>query len=145
MSWVTGIKQVTTFQPERDGKQAIPKPVRVVSSLLPHAIERTLQRQTLLPESTGAGPCGTHARRVSSVEVVVDEQLAAMSPLGAQHYAEAERWALGSPVLAWSLLYLVEPLQAWYEKQNRPRDPLSRSGVPHGARSGGGNGRVTLW
>lgn len=130
MSWVTGIKQVTTFQPERDGKQAIPKPVRVVSSLLPHAIERTLQPRTVLPEDTGAGPCGTLARGMPST-------------------LRNFRWIINghfvpSP-LVWSVTHLVEPLQAWYEKQNRPRDPLSRSGLPHGARSGGGNGRVTLW
>lgn len=116
MAWVTGIKQVTLFQPERDGKNAIPKPVRVVSSLLPHAIERTLQPRTILPEDTGAGVCGTLARRESA-----------------------------HGVIAWSIERLIGPVQAWYEKQNRPRDPLSRSGVPHGPRSGGGNGRVSLW
>lgn len=137
MAWVTGIKQVTIFQPERDGKQAIPKPVRVVSSLLPHAIERTLQPRTVLSENTGAGPCGTHARaRAPACDP--DRHL----PPGC--YQPFPQRDVASP-LAWSIPNLVEPLQAWYEKQNRPRDPLSRSGLPHGPRSGGGNGRESLW
>lgn len=116
MAWVTGIKQVTLFQPERDGKSAIPKPVRVVSSLLPHAIERTVQPRTALPENTSAGVCGTHARRESVQGVMV-----------------------------WSIFMLIGPLQVWYEKQNRPRNPLSRAGIQIGAKSGGGNGRCELW
>lgn len=126
MAWVTGIKQVTTFQPERDGKQAIPKPQRIAVDLQSSCVGGTIRSGPLifLPVHTGAGPCGTRARVT---------------------------WGPGKPLpgtmtpLEWSVKNLVEPLQVWYAEQNRPRDPLSRAGCLIGAKSGGGNGRAELW
>lgn len=118
MAWVTGIKQATTFQPERDGKQAIPKPQRIAVDLPSSCIGGTISSGPLvfLPVHTGAGPCGAHARRASAPGVI-----------------------------AWSIAHLIKPVSMWYAVQNRPRDPLSRAGCLIGAKSGGGNGRTELW
>lgn len=127
MAWVTGIREVRMIQPETEregdgrqsmGRQSIPKPQRLVVTLPVGCVVGTIRQgpTVVLPVHTGAGPCGTHARR--------------------------ER-ALG--VIAWSIVHLIEPLQAWYAEQNRPRDPLSRAGCLIGAKSGGGNGRANLW
>lgn len=59
-----GIREVKFVRPERYEREAIPKAVRVTINLPREAIGRTVTpAYWVLPVYTGAGPCGTYARR----------------------------------------------------------------------------------
>jgi hypothetical protein len=108
MAWVLGIKEARIVQPEREGKSAIPKPVRQIVDLSASAISRTVTPgDCVLPDHTGAGPCGTLARaeavdarvRFHGMPIIFDGML---SPL------------------AWSITHLVVPLRAYYAVYEAP-------------------------
>lgn len=107
MAWVRGIKEARMHQPERDGRNAIPKPYRVVVDLPSTCLGGTIRRgpYIFLPVHTGAGPCGTRARR-----------------------------AAPPSLMAWSIRHLVEPLQHYYA--TRPPETKPKLGAKHGGGNG---------
>jgi hypothetical protein len=92
------------MQPDRDGKNAIPKPVRVASFLNASSIAEVIGRRHMvfLPEHAGAGPCGS-----------------AVKP----HQA-----CVG---LAWSITHLVCPLRAYYATYVPPMRLGGKTGPRH--------------
>lgn len=146
MGWVKGIREVKYVQVPIDEDRHGPiahRSQRTVIDLPSYALGGTIQRGplVLLPVHTGAGPCGTFAWAPWRQRMIDPNKL-----LGQRFQTGDEMLPMRSlSPLAWSVQHLVEPVSAWYAERNRPRDPQSRAGRPHGARSGGGNGRVALW
>lgn len=92
MAWVVGIREVSHVEERVDGERcgsvgrfADVKTVRCRVVMIPsQAWQRLMHYRATLPTATGAGPCGTLARRPCA------------------------------SALAWSILNLVEPLAAYY-------------------------------
>ena len=110
MAWVIGIREVRHVEVQIDdtrlhGPRPRVKAMEVVD-LPASAFGRTIRGgpPTFLPAHTGAGPCGTHARRerlsFHGVPILFDNEV---SPL------------------AWSIQHLVEPLAAYYAAYEPPR------------------------
>lgn len=109
MAWVRGIKEARIVQPEREGKDAIPEPVRMIFDLPPSAISGTVRGGSwVLPLHTGAGPCGTSIKGAPCSSLI---HRFAIVPGVARR---------GSP-LAWSLVHLWPKLVAYYAAYEPPR------------------------
>lgn len=124
--WVRGIKEARIVQPERDGKEAIPKPVREVVELPASSIGRTVRGGTwVLPLHTGAGPCGTFARAPWRQRIIDPNKVFGVATRVSyvQHSADAEPVKVQRSLtpLAWSVQHLLEPLAAYYAAYVPPR------------------------
>lgn len=108
MAWVKGIREVhyvdVPISENQHGPVACRKQ-RLVTELPSCALGGTIRVGPLvfLPVHTGAGPCGTRARY----------------PMPDLLVARNVHW--GRSPLAWSILHLVEPLQAYYAAYEPPR------------------------
>lgn len=126
MMWVRGIKEARIVQPEREGKEAIPEPVRMVFDLPASSISRTVRTGTwVLPLHTGAGPCGTLARAPWRQRMIDPNRVfgtaTLVSYIQQSHDAEPMRVQRSLTPLAWSIQHLVEPLAAYYAAYEPPR------------------------
>lgn len=132
--WCVRFLQASWVQPERIGKSAVPAPVRVVEDMGLDALARVLAGRALvyLPDATGAGPCGTLARRAWTPRMIDPEKLLGQRQLNAVPMPPMRSL---SP-MAWSVQHLVPQLQHYYATRPVPKKPKL------GAKHGGGNGRA---
>jgi hypothetical protein len=114
MAWVRGIREVRHVTVAVDDEQVglrrgpvVTKVERVITELPASAIARIIcARRVVLPAYTGAGPCGTLARRTSG-----------------------RSWAAW-----WSFHRLVEPIRAYYATYEPPMRFGAKPG-PRGRRA----------
>lgn len=139
MAWVKGIREVTHVTVAADGGKVgmkrgpvMTKQARRIADLAPESFARTIGRTALvfLPEHTGAGPCGTHARGLFKPRMIDPAKFLGQRFTGLDPMPPAP--AL-SP-LAWSMTHLLPPLAEYYATYEPPMRFGAKPG-PRGRRA----------
>ena len=121
MAWVTGIRESRHVEvPIQDYRRGpvMHRRVRRVESLATETVLALLRRRGAmeLPETTGAGPCGTYARAEWRPRMIDPNKLLGGTLLNPDELPPMRSL---SP-MQWSVMFLIEPLQRYYETYQPP-------------------------
>ena len=121
MAWVTGIRESRHIDiPVEEYRRGpvMHRRVRRVEPLPNGTVLEVLRRcrSLELPEPTGAGPCGTYARCEWQPRMIDPNKLLGQMLLNAQEMPPMRSL---SP-MQWSVMFLIEPLQRYFETYQPP-------------------------
>lgn len=127
-AWVTAARQVRLIEVPvsdyRRGPVAHVKRLQVTEMREPEIREAVRRAPVVdLPETTGAGPCGSHARLEWVPRMIDPNKL--LGPRSQTHDAPPMR---NLTPMQWSVVFLLEPMQRYFATYEQPVTRAPKSG-----------------